>query len=92
MAKSRVKAKPQKKIPLPEHFASLEDAGAFWDTHDSADYEEYISEAECVAEIKRRTYLVPVDSDLYRMVRIIAHQKGISPETLVNMWIQEKAS
>ncbi|MGA2261087.1 MAG: DNA/RNA helicase domain-containing protein [Acidobacteriota bacterium] len=69
MAKSRVKAKPQKRIPLPEYFAGLEDAGAFWDTPDSADYEEYVSEAGCVAEIKRRTYLVPVDGDLYRMVR-----------------------
>ena len=92
MAKSRIKAKPQKTIPLPEHFAGLEEAGSFWDTHDSADYEEYVSEAKCEAEIKRRTYLVPLDSDLYRMVRTIAHQKGISPETLVNMWIQEKAS
>ena len=45
MAKSKVKAKPQKRIPLPEHFASLEEAGPFWDTHDRADYEEYVSEA-----------------------------------------------
>ena len=92
MANPRDKAKPKKKIQLPEHFANVEEAGLFWDTHDSADYEEHAAEVECAADIKRRTYLVPVDSDLYRTVRIIAQQKGISPETLVNMWIQEKAS
>jgi glycosyltransferase involved in cell wall biosynthesis len=32
---------------LPEHFASAEEAAAFWDTHDSADYEDYMSDADC---------------------------------------------
>lgn len=27
---------------LPESFASYEDAGKFWDTHDSTDYEEHL--------------------------------------------------
>lgn len=92
MVKPKAKAKSPKRVQLPKHFANLEAAGAFWDTHDSADYGEFVSEAGFVAEIKRRTYLVPVDSDLYRRVRSLAHQKGISLETLVNMWIQEKAS
>jgi len=92
MANQRDRAEQKKKAPLPKHFANLEEAGLFWDTHDSAEYENHAVAVECAADIKRRTYLVPVDSDLYRSVRIIAHQKGISPETLVNMWIQEKAS
>lgn len=92
MANQRDKAEQKKKAPLPKHFANLEEAGLFWDTHDSAEYENHAVAVECAADIKRRTYLVPVDSDLYRSVRIIAHQRGISPETLVNMWIQEKAS
>ncbi len=92
MAKSKPKARTSKKEPLPDHFASLEEAGMFWDTHDSAEYEEFVSEPDCLAEVKRRTYLVPVDSDLYRRVQSMAQQKGISLETLVNMWIQEKAS
>ena len=92
MANQRDKAKQKKEAPLPKHFANVEEAGLFWDTHDSADYEDHVLEVEYAADIKRRTYLVPVDSDLFQSVRIIAHQKGISPETLVNMWIQEKAS
>lgn len=50
--------------PLPEHFDSLEEAAEFWDTHDSADYEEYIHDVECDFDIKRRTYLVLLDGEL----------------------------
>jgi dolichol-phosphate mannosyltransferase len=32
--------------PLPEHFNSLEEAAEFWDTHDSADYEDYMRDIE----------------------------------------------
>jgi hypothetical protein len=92
MANPKDKRKPKEKIPLPKHFSNAEEAGIFWDTHDSSDYEDYAVEVECAADIRRRTCLVPVDSDLYRAVRSIARRKGISAETLVNMWIQEKAS
>jgi hypothetical protein len=77
--------------PLPEHFRSLEDAGKFWDTHDSADYEEHFKDVECEVDLKRRVYLVPIESALYRKVRTIARKKGISCETLLNLWVQEKA-
>ncbi|MDT5061907.1 MAG: hypothetical protein QOH63_2366 [Acidobacteriota bacterium] len=42
--------------PLPEHFDSLEEAAEFWDTHDSADYEEYMQDVECDVEIKMKSY------------------------------------
>jgi hypothetical protein len=92
MATSRHKAKLKTRDPLPKHFGSLEEAGLFWDTHDSADYEKDMVETECEVDIKRRTFLVPLDGDLYQRVRSIARKKGISTETLLNMWIQEKAS
>jgi glycosyltransferase involved in cell wall biosynthesis len=41
---------------LPEHFDSLEEAAEFWDTHDSADYEEYMQDVECDVEIKMKSY------------------------------------
>jgi len=90
-AKGKTKAKKQRN-PLPEHFGSLEEAAEFWDTHDSADYEAYMKDVECEVDLRRRRYLVSLDSDLYRKVSSIARAKGISAETLVNLWIQEKAS
>jgi hypothetical protein len=82
----------KKRDPLPEHFNTIEEAAEFWDTHDSADYEDYMRDVECQVNIKRRTYMISLDSDLYRKLRVIAKERGVKPETLVNLWIQEKAS
>ncbi len=93
MASARSKTKVGKRRdPLPEHFASLEEAAEFWDTHDSADYEEYMRDVACEVEIEYRRFLISLDSDLFRKVSSIARAKGVSSETLVNLWIQEKAS
>ena len=76
--------------PLPEHFNSLEEAAEFWDTHDSADYEDYMRDIEYEVSIKRRVYLVALNDELYDKVRVIAQEKGIPAEVLVNQWVQEK--
>ena len=47
--------------PLPEHFDSLERAAEFWDTNDSADYEEQMTDVEVEVDIKERTYLISLD-------------------------------
>ena len=89
--KGKVKARKHRD-PLPERFDSLEEAAEFWDTHDSADYEEYMRDVEFDIDIKRRTYLISLDGELYRKVENIARKKGVPTETLVNLWIEEKAS
>ena len=78
--------------PLPEHFDSLEQAAEFWDAHDSADYEDHMTDVEFEVDIKKRTYLIPLDGELYRKVQAAARKKGVPAETLVNRWIEEKAS
>lgn len=88
--RSNIKVK-QQRDPLPEHFPSLDEAAEFWDTHDSADYEEHMRDVECEADIQRRFYMVSLDTDLYRRVSAIAQDRGVSAETLVNLWVQEKA-
>ena len=78
--------------PLPRHFKSLEEAADFWDSHDSADYDEYFKDVEAEVDIKRKTYLISIDGALYDKVRAIARKKHVALETLVNRWIEEKAS
>ncbi|HJQ34513.1 MAG TPA: CopG family antitoxin [Pyrinomonadaceae bacterium] len=90
-AKSKADVKKQR-VPLPEHFNSLEDAAEFWDTHDSAEYEDLMADADFEVDIKKRTYLIPLDVELYRKVETIARRKGVAAEALVNRWIEEKAS
>lgn len=85
MAKSK-----KKRDPLPEEFQSLEEAGEFWDTHSSADYEEYIQEAHFEVDLKRSVKEVRVADQVLREVSKIAKRQGITIETLVNLWLQEK--
>ena len=78
--------------PLPRHFNSLEEAADFWDSHDSADYDEYFEDVDAEVDIKRKTYSISIDGALYDKVSAIAKKKHVPLETLVNRWIQEKAS
>ena len=89
-AKARKKAHRKQRDPLPEHFNSLEECAEFWDTHDSADYEEYFTDVEFEVDLKKRSLLVSVDSDVYKKVRAIAKKKGVAADKLVNRWIKEK--
>lgn len=91
MANAKNKVEKKRDL-LPEHFNTIKEAAEFWDTHDSAEYEEYMRDVDCKVNIKRRTYMISLDSMLYRKLRAIAKERGVQPETLVNLWIQEKAS
>ncbi len=76
--------------PLPENFATLEVFWDFWDTHSSADYEDIMEAVTVEIDlVSSKTYL-PVAKDLLNKVRAQARQQGVSPETLVNLWLQER--
>lgn len=86
-------AKSKKKIdPLPDQFQSLEEAGEFWDTHSSADYEEYMQPVHFEVDLKRSVKEVRLADQVWRGVREIASQQGIATETLINLWLQEKVT
>lgn len=42
--------------PLPDSFKTEEEAGAFWDAHNTLDYEEYLEPVEVVIEIRDRAF------------------------------------
>ncbi len=86
------KNKKKKRDSLPDEFQSLEEAGEFWDTHSSVDYEEYMQPAHFEVDLKRRSTEVRVSDEVLRVVRKIARQQGLATETLVNLWLQEKVS
>jgi len=75
---------------LPENFATLEELSDFWDTHSSADYEEVMEPVEVEIDLSSSKVYCPVARDLLRQVRRQARQQGVSTETLINLWLQEK--
>ena len=55
--------------PLPESFASEEEAGEFWDTHSIEDYSEHFVPVDMEFRIEKRTYEVQVSKDVFERLR-----------------------
>jgi len=75
---------------LPDNFATLEEFWGFWDTHSSADYEDIMESVEVEIDLSSSKMYCPVAKDLLSQVRAQARRQGVSAETLVNLWLQER--
>ncbi len=59
--------------------------GEFWDTHDFTEFDSDTPDVKFEV-----TCAVPVEIDLLAQIEKQAHQRGVSVETLVNLWLQQK--
>ena len=85
------KQPPLERDPLPEEFASLTEAGAFWDTHSTADYEDVMEDVPFEVNLTGKpAYYFAVAKDIAVELQTVAQQQGISTQTLINLWLQEK--
>jgi len=91
MQKGKSKEK-KKQYTLPETFDSISEAASFWDSHDSADYEDMMEDAEFQVDIKRNIYLVPISGQVLEALREKAKSQGLSTETLVNLLLQKNVA
>ncbi len=66
-----------------------EEIGDFWDTHSLDDYWEHTHEVELEVRVKRKRRIT-LDPELYTQVEAEARERGITPETLVNLWLAER--
>jgi hypothetical protein len=64
---------------------SLEKMGEFWDTHDFVEFDTDAPDSKFEV-----ICAVPVEVDLFAEIEKQAHQRGVSVETLVNLWLQQK--
>lgn len=55
--------------PLPDSFATEEEAGAFWDAHSTMDYAECLEPVDDVIEIKNRVFEVAVAEDVFQRLQ-----------------------
>ena len=70
--------------------ASYKEIGEFWDTHDLAEYWDQTEAVEFQVDIQSEVTYYPLDVTLSAGVCSIAKQRGVSPGTLLNLWVQEK--
>ena len=80
----------KKRDPIPRHFKSIEEAAEFWDSHDLTDYWDMTSEAHFDVDIQRQMFLTALEPELAKKLAACARERGISTETLINMWLTEK--
>jgi len=70
------KKKSYKSIdPLPDTFASEEEAAEFWDTHSASDYKEYLEPVDMTIDIKRRHFEIEIDRESF--VALYAYAKKV---------------
>jgi hypothetical protein len=70
---------------------SLEDMADFWDTHDATDFDALTHEVSMEFELKTRRHYIAIDPEVLAEVREAATARGLSPESLANLWLQERA-
>lgn len=70
--------------PIPEEFASYEEAADFWDIHDTTDYPEAFRTVKAVTEFKARHYEIEIEPELAKALRARARRKGVTLSDLAS--------
>ena len=69
---------------------SYQEIGEFWDAHDVTEHWEQTEPVEFEVDIQSEVRYCALERSLAARVSEIAWQKGVSLETLVNLWVREK--
>ena len=70
--------------------SSYKEIGDFWDTHDLADYWDQTEPLDFEVDIESEATYYALDKELSQMLSEVAEERGVSAETLLNLWVQEK--
>jgi erythromycin esterase-like protein len=79
-----------KKDPIPKDFPTIDAAIAFWDRHSVADYAEHLKPANVRFRLRGRVHLLAVDPDIAVQLLAASRARGLSPETVANLWLRER--
>lgn len=78
--------------PIPEQFDSYEQAGEFWDNHDTTDYLEDFTTVDINSNLQQKHYEIEIDLDLIKHLKKEAQQRQVTIKDLVNQILREKIS
>jgi len=83
---------PERNIdPIPENFHTLEEAGEFWDTHDTMDYPEaFVAVGDVTTELRNRYFEVEVEMSVAQALSDKARQRGIPVRELATEILREQ--
>ncbi len=69
---------------------SYREMGEYWDTQDAGEIWQQTEPAEFEVDLRQERVYYPVGRSLSDRIGEIAREQGISAETLLNLWVQEK--
>jgi hypothetical protein len=84
-------AKMKSRDPIPE-FETLDDIAEFWDSHSTVDYEDLTREVQFEVQFRSKNaqHTITLLPELSDTLQALANTRGVSVETLVNVWLTEK--
>ena len=71
---------------------SYQKIGEYWDEKDLGEIWDETEEAEFEVDLQTDVYCYAVETSLSSKLHKIAEEKGVSVETLLNLWLQEKVN
>jgi metal-dependent HD superfamily phosphatase/phosphodiesterase len=69
---------------------TYKEIGSFWDTHSLSDFWGQTRKVAIDVEIESEITYYSVDRRLSEKVQSLAQRRGVSADTLINLWVQEK--
>jgi len=69
---------------------TYKEIGSFWDTHALSDFWDQTRKAAIDVEVESEMTYYSLDKELSEKVRSLAQRRGVSADTLINLWVQEK--
>ncbi|MER3457554.1 MAG: hypothetical protein C4309_01890 [Chloroflexota bacterium] len=76
--------------PMPDASASIDEIIAFGDTHSTADYEDQTEEVAFDIDLREEVFTVALVPGLVDLLEEQARARGVTIETLVNLWLAER--
>lgn len=75
---------------IPEEFSSYEEAGEFWDSHDSTDYLDQMIPVELDAQLESRRFMIEVDEEIAILLRQRAVSEQLPASKLANELLRKE--
>lgn len=64
--------------------------GEFWDVHDLSESWEKTRPTRFDVDVQSEITYCSLDKKLSEQVQSVARERGVSADTLINLWVQEK--
>lgn len=71
---------------------SYQEIGEYWDAHDASEVWDKTEEVSFEVDLKSDVFYYAVETSLSSKLHSIAERRGVSAETLINLWLQEKVN